>query len=199
MKIPIYDILSVFDITIEDIRSRKRNSEISDIRKIVAYELRTEGLFLKEIASILNKDHSSIIASIKQYSYRLQFDKQFREKVEIVERIKKSMKILLTLDNSKLVVLNNAMQFLDTLVIQDHPKKNRMILSLTSELRTELLLKAIKTRQKDKSFSMKMAYHKGEALYQYLNDYEIHFPDDFTTYETNSILLMKSELHRQLL
>lgn len=109
------------------------------------------------------------------------------------------MKILLTLDNSKLVVLNNSMIFLDGLNLQDHPKVNRMILSVSSELRTELLQKSIKTRLKDKSFVMKLSYYKASALLQYLQTYEIYFPDDFGSYEKNAILQITTELHRQLL
>lgn len=200
MKTPINDILSIFCITLEEIKSKTRKAEICDIRKIISYELREEGLTFKEIAAFINKDHSTVINNIKQYEARMTFDKNFREKVVIVEKIKdKFMKILLTLDNSKLIVLNNSMQFLDGLVMQDHPKQNRMILSLSAELRTELLLKAIKTRQKDKSFVLKLPYHKAEALIKYLQEYNIHFPDDFGSYETNAILQMISELHRQLL
>lgn len=200
MKTTIYDILSVFEVNINDIRSTNRNSDICDIRKILAHELRSEGLTFQKIGKIMNKDHSAIQYNVKEYGDRLLFDKNFKKKVELVEKIKNEfMKILLTLDNSKLVVLNNSMQFLDGLIMQNHPKKNRMILSLTSELRTELLLKAIKTRQKDKHFVMKLPYHKAEALFQYLTEYEIEFPDSFGSYENNAILQMKAELHRQLL
>lgn len=199
MNKTIQDILTEFNISLEQIKSASRKGSIPDIRKIISFELRSQGLTLMEIGEKLQKDHTSIIFYIKQYESRLRFDKKFREKVEIVERLKNNMKILLTLDNNKLVVLNNAMQFLDTLIIQEHPKQNRMILSVASELRTELLQKSIKTRQKDKSFVMKIAYHKAEALHSYLNDYEIYFPYNFGGYETNAILQMKSELHRQLL
>lgn len=200
MKTPINDILSVFCVSLDDIKSKNRKAEICDLRKIISKELREDGLTYKEIAFYINKNHSTVINCINQYDQKMSYDDTFREKVAIVEEIKdKFMKILLTLDNSKLLVLNNSMQFLDGLVMQDHPKKNRMILSLSAELRTELLLKAIKIRQKDKSFVLKMPYHKAEALLQYLQEYDIHFPDDFGSYETNAILQMISELHRQLL
>lgn len=199
MNTTIQDILTEFNITLEDIRSSNRKSEITDLRKIICFELRSQGFTFPEIGLRINKDHTSVMASIKEYENRLRFDKKFREKVEIVEKMKNNMKILLTLDNDKLLVLNNAMQFLDSLIIQDHPKKNRMILSLVVELRTELLQKAIKTRQKDKSFVIKIAYHKAEALLKYLQEYEIHFPDSFGSYEKNAILQMINELHRQLL
>ena len=109
------------------------------------------------------------------------------------------MKILLTLDNSKLVVLNNSMQIIDSLVLQNQAKNSRSVLSICMELRTELLQKTIKTRQKDKSFVLKLSYHKAEALLVYLRDYEIYFPDEFGSYEANAILQMKNELHKQLL
>ncbi|SIT25528.1 hypothetical protein SAMN05421786_11522 [Chryseobacterium ureilyticum] len=109
------------------------------------------------------------------------------------------MKTLLTLDNSKLLVLNNSMQIIDSLVLQNQAKNSRSVLSICMELRTELLQKAIKTRQKDKSFVLKLSYHKAEALLVYLRDYEIYFPDEFGSYESNAILQMKNELHRQLI
>lgn len=109
------------------------------------------------------------------------------------------MKTLLTLDNSKLFVLNNSMQIIDSLVLQNQAKNSRSVLSICMELRTELLQKAIKTRQKDKSFVLKLSYHKAEALLTYLRDYEIYFPDEFGSYEANAILQMKNELHKQLL
>ena len=67
------------------------------------------------------------------------------------------------------------------------------------ELRTELLQKAIKTRQKDKSFILKLNYYKADALLKYLQEYEIFFPDNFGSYEANAVLQMKNELHKQLL
>lgn len=108
-------------------------------------------------------------------------------------------KVMLTMDNSMLVVLNNSMQFLDSLNVQEHPKQRRVILSISAELRTELLQKAIKRRQKPKAFVIKLLYHKADALLKYLQEYEIHFPDNFGSYEANAILLIKNELHRQLL
>ncbi|MEG0760790.1 helix-turn-helix domain-containing protein [Chryseobacterium sp.] len=199
MNTTIQDILTEFNISMAAIRSTTRKGLLPDLRKIISYELRSQGYTYMQIGAMLNKDHSTVVFYVNEYMNLLRFDKKFREKVEIVEKMKNNMKILLTLDNSKLVVLNNAMQFLDSMIIQDHPKKNRMILSLVVELRTELLQKAIKTRQKDKSFVLKIAYHKAEALLKYLQEYEIHFPDSFGSYEKNAILQMINELHRQLL
>ena len=109
------------------------------------------------------------------------------------------MKALLTLDNNKLLVLNNSMQVIDTLNLHDQPKNRRSIVSICIDLRTELLQKGIKSRQKDKSYVMKLTYYKADALWQYLHEYAIFFPDDFGSYEDNVILQIKNELHRQLL
>ncbi|WP_123838395.1 hypothetical protein [Chryseobacterium oncorhynchi] len=109
------------------------------------------------------------------------------------------MKKLLTLDNSKLLVLNNCMQILDTLDLQSQAKNLRSIVSICKELRTELLKKAIERREKNKSFALKLTYYKAEALLVFLRDYEIYFPDEFGSYESNAILQMKNELHKQLI
>ncbi|GAA4156718.1 hypothetical protein GCM10022217_16000 [Chryseobacterium ginsenosidimutans] len=109
------------------------------------------------------------------------------------------MKKHLTLDNSKLLVLNNSMQALDALDLQSQAKNLRWVVSICKELRTDLLRKGIDRREKDKSFVLKLSYHKAEALLAYLTGFEIYFPDDFGSYEANAILQMKNELHKQLL
>ncbi|AZA84774.1 hypothetical protein C1637_18505 [Chryseobacterium lactis] len=109
------------------------------------------------------------------------------------------MKILLPLDNSKLIVLNNSMQILDMLNLHTQPRSLKSSISICLELRTQLLQKAIKVRQKDKTFILKLPYYKADALWQFLKEFEIYFPDDFGSYETNAILIMKNELHKQLL
>lgn len=109
------------------------------------------------------------------------------------------MNILLTLDNDKMLILNNSMQALDTLVIKDQPINYRTSISICVELRTKLLQKAIKNRQKNKSFILKLSYHQGSALITYLKEYEIYFPGEFGSYESNAILQFKNELHPQLL
>ncbi|WP_312078396.1 hypothetical protein [Chryseobacterium sp.] len=199
MNTTINDILTEFQVSLADIKSESRKGALPDLRKIIAFELRAQGYTFYEIAAFLNKHHSTVIFYLQEYEALLLHNRKFREKVDIVSRLKNEMKILLTLDNNKLVVLNNAMQFLDSMMIQDQPKKNRMILSVATELRTELLQKSIKTRQKDKSFIMKVVYHKGEALLKYLQEYDIYFPDSFGSYEKNAILQITNELHRQLL
>ncbi|WP_267402785.1 MULTISPECIES: hypothetical protein [unclassified Chryseobacterium] len=109
------------------------------------------------------------------------------------------MKILLPLDNGKLAVLNNSMQILDILNLHTQPRSLKSSVSICMELRTQFLQKAIKTRQKDKSFILKLPYYKADALWHFLKEFEIYFPDDFGSYETNAILLMKNELHKQLI
>lgn len=193
-------IITPFGFSLEDVQSKSRKAELCDMRKILSYELKNDGFTLKEIGGFLKCDHSTIIRNLQQYEARLIYDKVFKDKVVIVEQRKKhSMKIHLTLDNGKLLVLNNSMQVLDTLNLQSQPKQFKSIISISMELRTELLQKSIKTRQKNSSFTLKLNYHKADALYQYLMEFEILFPDDFGAYEKNALLLMKNELHKQLL
>ncbi|KMQ63018.1 hypothetical protein ACM46_13795 [Chryseobacterium angstadtii] len=108
-------------------------------------------------------------------------------------------KILLSLDNHKLNVLNTGMQILDMLNIHTQPRTLKSSISICMELRTELLQKAIKTRHRNHSFIIRLPYYKADALWHFLKEFEIYFPDDFGSYETNAILMMKNELHRQLL
>lgn len=107
-------------------------------------------------------------------------------------------KILLPMDNGKLVVLNNCMASLDGLTFSGIGRQLKTPVSICWDLRTELLQKAIKTRQKDKSFILKLAYYKADALYRFLNDFEIYFPDSFGPYENNTVMQLKNELHQQL-
>lgn len=109
------------------------------------------------------------------------------------------MKILVTLDNGKLTVLNNAMQIVDTLTLQNQPRHLKSSISICIELYDELLQKAMKNRKKDKSFIIKLPYYKADALWNYLNEFEIYFPDTFGIYEKNALNTIKAELHQQLI
>lgn len=109
------------------------------------------------------------------------------------------MKIIVTLDNAKLVILNNCMAPLDGMVFSNVQKRLKSSISICMELRTELLQKAIKTRQKTASFTMKLPYYKAEALYNYLTEFEIYFPDSFGVFEQNAVNQIKNELHQKLL
>lgn len=108
-------------------------------------------------------------------------------------------KIILCLNNDKLLAINTCMVGLDTLQINGVGKLQKALVSICVELRTELLQKAVKTRQNDKIFPIKLSYYKADALFRYLNEYSIFFPEDFGEYETNLIRLIKNDLHQQLL
>lgn len=109
------------------------------------------------------------------------------------------MKISLTLDNGKLATLNNCMVHLDGIVFSGVQRRLKPSVSICVELRTELLQKAVKTRQKTGSFTMKLPYYKADALLAYLNEFEIYFPDSFGVYEENAIRQIKNELGQKLL
>ncbi|UDQ55016.1 hypothetical protein LJF28_04940 [Chryseobacterium indologenes] len=195
----IRTIISAFDYTLADIQSKSRKTELCDVRMILIYELRQGGYTFARIGDILNRDHTTIMWNYNNYEGRVLYDENFKKKVFVVEKLKdKEMNILLNLDNSKLLVLNNSMQALDTINLQNQPRHLKSSISICTELRTELLQKAIKRRQKDKHFTLKMTYYKADALWRFLTEYEIYFPDDFGSYESNAILLIRNELHRQL-
>ncbi|GAA5096804.1 hypothetical protein GCM10023210_31050 [Chryseobacterium ginsengisoli] len=196
-------IFNVFGITDTQIFSKNRKSEICDVRKILAFELKNKGMGFQEIGMILKLHHTTVIHHVEKYKDRLKFDKTFKSKVfefnKWKELFKRDMKKTLTLDNSKLLVLNNAMVALDAFNLQDIPKKSRALISICKEVRTDLLKKAVDKREKDKEFVLKLPYHKAEAIHDFLKGYEIYFPDDFGSYEANAILQITNELHRQLL
>jgi len=116
-----------------------------------------------------------------------------------IDKARLEGKIIMYLNNDKLLVVNNCMSGLDQLQINSVPKAQKSIVSICFELRTELLQKAVKTRLNDKHFAFKMSFHKAEALQKFLTDYEIYFPDSFGIYENNLIRQIKTELHQQLL
>lgn len=109
------------------------------------------------------------------------------------------MKITLTLDNSKLLVLNNCMAHLDGIVFENTIRRLKSSVSICIELRSELLQKAIKTRQKTGNFTLKLSYYKADALLNYLKEFEIYFPETDGIYEQTTINAIKGELHQKLL
>ncbi len=188
-------IAHLYNVDIEDLLSKKRLRNLVDIRCIIACELRKEGRNLEEIGDILHRDHSTITLYLKRYEILKNYNKEFQAKIEELEM---NTKLLLTLDNEKLLVLNNCMVALDGMNLQSQPRALKTPVAICMELRDELLQKAIKTRQKTKSFIIKLPYYKADALWSFLQNFEIYFPDPYGTYEQNTILKIKNELHQQL-
>lgn len=116
-----------------------------------------------------------------------------------IEKARLDGKVVLCLNNDKLLAINTCMVGLDTLQINGVGKQQKALVSICMELRTDLLQKAVKTRQNDKIFPIKLSYYKADALFKYLSEYSIFFPDDFGEYENNLIRLIKNDLHQQLL
>ncbi|MCT2563970.1 helix-turn-helix domain-containing protein [Chryseobacterium herbae] len=200
LKSFISTVISAFGVSMDDIRSKCRKAELCDIRMILIYEMRQGGYTYARIGEVLHRDYSTIMWNFNNYEARFLYDENFKKKVLVVKKLKDNeMNILLNLDNSKLLVLNNSMLALDTINLQSQPRQLKSSISICTELRTELLQRAIKRRQKDKAFTLKMSYYKADALWQFLTEYEIYFPDDFGSYEKNAVLIMKNELHKQLL
>ncbi|MDV3461817.1 hypothetical protein CMV04_12435 [Elizabethkingia anophelis] len=75
----------IFGVTEKEIMSDKRTRLLSDVRKIISYRLRQEGLTLKEIGYIINRHHSAVINAIRMYK-ELVNDPDFKSKIEQVNQ-----------------------------------------------------------------------------------------------------------------
>ncbi|HFK5563492.1 TPA: helix-turn-helix domain-containing protein [Elizabethkingia anophelis] len=73
----------IFGVTEKEITSEKRTRLLSDVRKIISYRLRQDGLTLNEIGYVINRHHSAVINAIKQYK-DLVNDPEFKTKIEHV-------------------------------------------------------------------------------------------------------------------
>jgi chromosomal replication initiator protein len=85
----IVDVVSEhFNISKEDITSKKRNSEYVLPRQIIMYLCRTmTETSLQTIASLLNKkDHTTIIHGVEKIAERVQTDEDLRNKIDIIKK-----------------------------------------------------------------------------------------------------------------
>ena len=79
MKLDIIDVVAyLFNTKREEILSRCRKQHLCDARNIIAKFYRNEGLSLKKIARILNRDHSNVIYQLKVYDSLYKTDRYFR-------------------------------------------------------------------------------------------------------------------------
>jgi hypothetical protein len=148
-----------------------------------------------EIGGILKREHSTIIYEIRSYHALFRHDKNFQEKVIKLQNI---MKIEIELNNGRLSALNQCMSPLDNIETESQPRNLKSAVSICKELRDKFLEKAVKTRHNHKNFKMKLQYYRADALWNYLHNFEIYFPDNLGLYEKNACMIIKNELHRQL-
>ncbi len=87
----IADVASVYGVTPDDIRSKKRSSQVSTARKITAYVIKqVTSLSYKSIgAEIGGKDHSTVVYYIDDVTKSIKEDSRVRDTVEdIIKNIK---------------------------------------------------------------------------------------------------------------
>ncbi len=85
----IIDIVSEhFNVTKEDITSKKRNSEYVLPRQIIMYLCRTmTGTPLQTIASLLSKkDHTTVIHGVEKIEEKIKTDEDLKNKIEIIKK-----------------------------------------------------------------------------------------------------------------
>jgi chromosomal replication initiator protein len=77
-----------FNVTPEDIKSKKRNSEYVLPRQIIMYLIRTmTDSSLQTVADILGKkDHTTIIHGVDKIAEKVQTDKDLRSKIDILKK-----------------------------------------------------------------------------------------------------------------
>lgn len=74
--------LDAFNISIEELIGNRRTHDLTDIRKIVGYELRKTGLSFPTIGRIMERDHSTVMYQCTAYEDLLKFSPKFRELTE---------------------------------------------------------------------------------------------------------------------
>jgi len=79
----ITNLTELFSVSKETLLSKKRQRRLVNIRCIAIREIRANypRMGLKTIGRIFNKDHSTIIHSLKQYDILMRFDHDFKEMV----------------------------------------------------------------------------------------------------------------------
>lgn len=86
----VYEILStvskVLDVNTADLRGRSREHYICVARHIFIGIALEQGFKTVTLATLLNRDHSTIVWSRKQYQDYLKYEEHFREKVEKVKK-----------------------------------------------------------------------------------------------------------------
>ncbi|AKK73792.1 hypothetical protein OK18_15315 [Chryseobacterium gallinarum] len=108
------------------------------------------------------------------------------------------MNVTVNIDYAGLCVINNVMSALDTIEFSGLKRNLKTIVSICIELREKLLKKAISTRTNKKEFKLKLKFYMAEALLNYLIEFDIFFDAAAGSYEGNTLMIVKNQLHQQL-
>lgn len=109
------------------------------------------------------------------------------------------MNVILKLEISQLIAINNMMAILDTITFESQPRPMKSTFVICLELRETLLKKAISKRLCTKAFKVELPYYKADALWRYLDEFYILFEFETGSYEENVWRMISSELHQKLL
>lgn len=80
-------ICQISGVTTKEIRSKSRKQELCDIRKIISFTLKKNGLTLECIGRILKRDHSTVIYNLRWYDIMLNNDRDFKNRVSVIEKL----------------------------------------------------------------------------------------------------------------
>ncbi len=80
-------VSETFGVSVEDIKSTKRSSSISQARNVCMYIIKTvTNITLKEVGTYFNKDHATVLHSIKRVETAMENDQSFRNTVNNIIR-----------------------------------------------------------------------------------------------------------------
>jgi len=108
------------------------------------------------------------------------------------------MNVTINIDYDQLCVINSVMSELDHVSFPGLKRNLKTIVSICLDLREKLLKKAISTRTSKKAFKLKLKYYMAEALLNYLVEFEKSFSAVRGSYEANTLIVVRNQLHQQL-
>lgn len=78
-------ICNIYDVELDDIRSKSRERFLFYVRVVVAFVLRSQyNLTFVEIGKYINRDHATITYYKKMYDDLIKYDHTFREMIESI-------------------------------------------------------------------------------------------------------------------
>lgn len=78
-------ICSIYDVELDDVRSKSKERFLFYVRVVIAFVLRSQyNLTFVEIGKYLNRDHATITYYKKMYGDLIKYDHTFREMVESI-------------------------------------------------------------------------------------------------------------------
>ena len=87
----INEVARTFDVSAQDIRSTKRNANISSARRVAIYCIREiTGMSMENIGKEFGRDHSTIIYNLDTASKDMAKDRHLRETVaDLIENVRR--------------------------------------------------------------------------------------------------------------